>query len=404
MTELSEEPFRTSLKDIRGLKDEVEKLQQTFLFGLTQSDAFHRLPALTLYGPKGVGKRRLGRAIVSELVSQDFKYLHITADKIPARRAQRAARTDPELQYLVEKLTSHEPAVLLLEDLQDVYLEDNSDFNESIRELRRNNCQVGVICIFDQDHDDRGMQARDEFDKLADINLYIPDPGQQRRSFLLHANLTQLVRGTSITLAFDEADQLPAVDGQLPGEAFEHIARRAVVLAQSETEDAPEVTPDHIQRAIEHVSDERREPNFQDRYESSVDAFCDPEIPAVSFTDIGGLYSCTHPARRGCNLLDGIRGLSEFSTIDGKWSAAPRASRHWKNACSQGSRECNSMRHSLLSRGQKSKPSGMENPKNVSERSSAKQENKPRVSSSSMNWMRLLGIDLQHSQLSIVVS
>jgi transitional endoplasmic reticulum ATPase len=311
---LSTESSELRLSDIHGLEDRLAKVRDGFIPAVATPNLAIRPASLLLYGPEGIGKSRIANAVAGELAEHDFRCTQLSTQRISAMRDGGHHKTKEQpVADLVEEASEVAPIVLILEDLENVYLDDGGPFHSTIDAIRDGDQRVAVICVLTTDNRRRFTPKRaPEHFEFADFTLHVPQPDGERKRHVLTHLLNRLLDGTNTTLAI-ETESLPVHNHEPETANLRAVARRAVTLAQTRSADST-VRTDDVADAIEQLSGDRA-PTPGPRDKSDVPTF-EQSPPEVTFDDIGGLESVIQRLRELVTYPNQYDKLYAESTLE----------------------------------------------------------------------------------------
>ena len=195
------------------------------------------------------------------------------------------------IQTTLDAARSREPSFVLLTCL------DEHGFGEAeyellrtqIESIQQNHERVTVICTAqDQDID---LTAHDS---LFEVVVEVPKPGEEFRLGTLNTEIERAERAGVIESTRLDEKALSELDiADLTLQELRTVIKRTVQRRRRTSDKAkPTITPSHIQSSISIVQAEKLEEDTGMGFfvEDDPDQF-EPEIPSVTFDDIGGLTS-----------------------------------------------------------------------------------------------------------------
>ena len=195
------------------------------------------------------------------------------------------------IQTTLDAARSREPSFVLLTCL------DEHGFGEAeyellrtqIESIQQNHERVTVVCTAqDQDID---LTAHDS---LFEVIIEVPKPGEEFRRGTLNTELERAENARVIESTQLDEEALSKLDiTDLTLQELRTVIKRTVQRRRRTSDEAkPAITPSHIQNSISIVQAEKLEDSTGMGFfgEDDPDQF-EPEIPSVTFDDIGGLTS-----------------------------------------------------------------------------------------------------------------
>jgi len=198
---------------------------------------------------------------------------------------------EDNIETTLDAARSREPSLVLLTCL------DENGFSEAeyeslrtqIESIQQNHERVTVVCTAqDQDID---LTAHDS---LFEVIVEVPKPGEAFRRGTLNTELERAERAGVIESTQLDEEALSKLDiADLTLQELRTVIKRTVQRRRRTSDEAkPTITPSHIQNSISIVQAEKLEDSTEMGFfgEDDPDQF-EPEIPSVTFDDIGGLTS-----------------------------------------------------------------------------------------------------------------
>jgi transitional endoplasmic reticulum ATPase len=281
-------PPKLRLDDIQGHGDAMDGIKEAFIPSMVSPHSEVRSPSILIYGPVGAGKARIGRAIAGELSTYDFDYLQLSCINSHRNKARPYTNLEAEtVAKLIDMTREAAPATLIIEDFERSHVRvQGGPIHSAIEEIREAGERVAIICILDVDNPHSNHRQMEDAYDFADFQIPVSFPDGERRKNVLGEKLTQLTSDTKITVEDDShLSVLGMKDFKM--KHIEAAGRRAILLAQNQSTDSPTVTTDHINEGIEQIK--TRVSGANSRYDESVNSDFSPNVPDVSFDDIGGL-------------------------------------------------------------------------------------------------------------------
>lgn len=279
---LSPEPAPTDrLSDVVGLDETVRTIEQTVLrsLGDTTLGTF-RTQSVLLYGPRGVGKRDLARAIAGECGADGFR-----VEFVRTLHRHRLAPSDA-METLIAEAREAAPIVLVLDCFDELHgLGAAHEFAMALDAIRRAGEQVVVVGVM---HEDRvGQDPMRAYFEAFDLRLELPAPDRARRTAVLAAELTRALEETPVEGDVDElaVEELAVLTDEFSITDLRTGVRRAVLrtLATGEPEEKPRLDTATLRETFGDLDGERVESVTAAQSISTID------ISEVTFNDVGGL-------------------------------------------------------------------------------------------------------------------
>jgi ATP-dependent Zn protease len=129
-------------------------------------------------------------------------------------------------------------------------------------------------------------------DSLFEIIVDVPEPGEEFRRGVIEAELTRAAAAGVIEPTHLDIESLSELDtSDLTLQALRTVVKRTVQRRRRESDtELPTVTPTHIQESIGIVEAEKLdEPEGMPMFGHDEGYHFNPDIPSVTFDDIGGL-------------------------------------------------------------------------------------------------------------------
>jgi transitional endoplasmic reticulum ATPase len=279
---LSPEPApEDRLSDVVGLDEPVQTIEQTVLRSVGDPTiGTFRTQSVLLYGPRGVGKRDLARAIAGECGTDGFR-----VEFVRTLHRHHMAPSDA-METLIEEARESAPMVLVLDCFDELHgLGAAHEFAMALDEIRRAGEQVVVVGVM---HEDRvGHDPMQAYFEAFDLRLELTAPDRARREAVLEAELTRALEETPVAGDVDEIaiQELAVLTDEFNITDLRTGVRRAVLrtLGATETDENPRLDTEALRETFGVVDGERVESVTAAQSISNVD------ISEVTFDDVGGL-------------------------------------------------------------------------------------------------------------------
>jgi len=281
------DPPSTTFDDMAGLTEEINMLEKAVVEPLVDANRIARTHGVLLVGEPGNGKTRLANALVGELSQYGFEHAEFNMD---ISRSEMGSK----FEEAIDELREEGPSVLVIDPMQSPI---SQDILSSIkRELQHLNAstkhQVLVVMVLEPEenfgHLSRALES-------FEVKLKLDNPDEKRRQEFLQAELTELCQNGGSTLEAHDIDfpGLATKADDLSMIQLMSVCERALHNAETPdgASDSRLVSESTIEDAIQSVKEEcelTRE-SSPDSHTDWQDSVLEPEIPDVSFDDIGGL-------------------------------------------------------------------------------------------------------------------
>ncbi|WP_166377154.1 ATP-binding protein [Halorubrum sp. BOL3-1] len=193
------------------------------------------------------------------------------------------------IETTLEAARTREPSLILLTCLDEHgFGEDEYELlRRQIESIQQNHERVTMVCTAqDQDVD------LTTHDSVFEVIIEVPKPGEPFRRGTLNTELERAERAGVIESTELDGEALSELDiADLTLQELRTVIKRTVQRRRRTSDEAkPTITPSHIQNSISIVQTEKLEEatGMSLFGEDDPDQF-EPEIPSVTFDDIGGL-------------------------------------------------------------------------------------------------------------------
>ena len=279
---IQSEPF-DSFTSFRGYTDEKQQLSETVIEPAGY-DQYVTTSVLLVGDHADCQTTTLAEGVTGE-VENAYSFFHV--ESFPSHFMGK----ENNIQTILDAARSREPSLILLTCL------DEHGFGEAeyeslrtqIESIQQNHERVTVICTaHDQDVDLR------THDSLFEVVIEVPKPGEEFRRGTLNKELERAERAGVIESTQLDEEALSKLDiADLTLQELQTVIKRTVQRRRRTSDEArPTITPSNIQSSIGIVHAEKLEEatGMGIFGQDDPDQF-KPEIPSVTFDDIGGLAS-----------------------------------------------------------------------------------------------------------------
>ena len=279
---IQSDPFGT-FDSFRGYTEEKQQLHKTVVEP-SGYDRYVTTSVLLLGGHADCQTTTLAKGTSGEL-GDEYSFFHVNSFE------GEFLGEENNIETTLDTARSREPSFVLLTCL------DEHGFGETEYELLRTQIEsiqqsadrVTVVCTAqDQDID------LTTHDSIFEVVIEVPKPGEEFRRGTLNTELERAeTAGVIEPTQLDEEALSELNIGDLTLQELRTVIKRTVQRQRRVSEGAtPTITPSHIQDSISIVEAEKLEESTGMTLfdEDNTDQF-EPEIPSVTFDDIGGLTS-----------------------------------------------------------------------------------------------------------------
>ncbi len=279
---IQSDPFG-SFDSFRGYSEEKERLHKT----VVEPSGYDRYvtTSVLLFGEHAdCQTTTLAKGTSGEL-GDEYSFFHVNSFE------GEFLGEENNIETTLDTARSREPSFVLLTCL------DEHEFGETEYELLRTQIEsiqqsadrVTVVCTAqDQDID------LTTHDSIFEVVIEVPKPGEEFRRGKLNTELERAETADVIESTQLDEEALSDLDiGELTLQELRTVIKRTVQRRRRVSEgEAPTITTSHIQDSISIVEAEKLEESTGITLfdEDETDQF-EPEIPSVTFDDIGGLTS-----------------------------------------------------------------------------------------------------------------
>ena len=282
---------RVTYEDIGGLRDIIEKVRELVELPLRHPELFKRLgieppKGILLYGPPGVGKTLLAKAIANET---DAYFTSINGPEIMSKFY---GESEQRLREIFEDAKKHAPAIIFVDEIDAIAPKRDEVIGEVERRVvaqlltlmdgLENRGNVIVIAATNRPNAvDPALRRPGRFDR--EIEIPLPDKTGRMEIFQIHTRNMPLADDVSLEKLSDMTHGYTGADlASLVREAAMYALRRylpKIDLNQdkipAEVLDSMRVTMDDFMKAFKEIVPS----GLREIY---------IEIPEVKWTDVGG--------------------------------------------------------------------------------------------------------------------
>jgi SpoVK/Ycf46/Vps4 family AAA+-type ATPase len=288
---ISADPFH-SFDALAGYEEEKAKLQRTVVEPAAY-DNFGTTSALLFGESAGARTSELARGLAGQLGSQ---FTFVSVESVVGHFDE----SDTSVSAALKTAREQAPSLVVLDCLDDFGFDETEyeTVQQHLKENRQNDDFVIVVgTATEQDADLRSNQS------LFEVTVEVPAPDEQYRREMVASELAEAQDAGAITAL----PELSGIDTRaLPVRSLRTAAKRALQRRRREAggHETLSIEPTHLQAAIDNVADEqfeeRDDPAFFGGSDPNVQF--DPDIPSVSFDDIGGLGREKHRIREAVTV------------------------------------------------------------------------------------------------------
>ena len=241
--------------DIGGLEQVKTELKEAVELPLLNPDVFKKLgirapKGFVLYGPPGVGKTLLAKAVASE---SQANFISI---KGPEVLSKWVGESEKAVREIFKKAKQVAPCIVFLDEIDSIAPKRGSYGDSGVTERIVNQLLTsldgievlqGVVVIAATNRPDildNALLRAGRFDKL----IYIPAPDRDSRLKILQVHTSNMPLGKDVKLDLI-ADQ---TEGYV-GSDLENLCREAGMMAYRENPDASQIMQRHFERAMKTV-------------------------------------------------------------------------------------------------------------------------------------------------------
>lgn len=277
---IQSDPFG-SFDSFRGYTEEKRQLHDTVIEPAGY-DQYVTTSVLLLGEHADCQTTTLAKGISGEL-GNEYSFFHVNSFR------SEIMGEENNIETTLDAARAHEPSFVLLTCL------DEHGFGETEYELLRtqvesiqqNHDRVTVVCT--AQNQDIDLTAHDS---IFEVIIEVPEPGEAFRRGTLNTELERAeTAGVIESTQLDEEALSELNIGDLSLQELRTVIKRTVQRRRRASGgETPTITPSHIQDSISIVEAEKLEesPGMGLFDEGDTDQF-EPEIPSVTFDDIGGL-------------------------------------------------------------------------------------------------------------------
>jgi len=246
---------KISWKDIGGLEEAKQQLQEAVEWPLTRPDVFKRMGinpprGILLYGPPGTGKTLLAKAVASE---SNANFISI---KGPEVMSKWVGESEKAVRELFKKARQVAPSIVFLDEIDSIAPPRGTDVgshvtdsvvNQLLTSIDGLESMEGVVVIGATNRPDiidPGLLRPGRFDRLVLIRS--PDKKARLEIFKIHTKSMPIDKD----IDFEELSELCE---NYSGADIEALCREAAMLAIRENPEAKKVKKSHFEKAMESV-------------------------------------------------------------------------------------------------------------------------------------------------------
>jgi len=242
-------------RDIGGLVDVKEKLQEAVEWPLKQPEVFQRMGirpprGILLYGPPGTGKTLLAKAIAKE---SEANFILVNG---PSLLSKWVGESEKAVREIFRKARQTAPTILFFDEIDALAPRRSSSSESKVNErvvnqmltemdgLESLNDVVIIAATNRPDILDPALLRQGRFDRV----ILVPVPKEEARKKILEIYLAKMPKAPDV-----DVDKLAAETEGYVGADLEGVCREAAMVALRENIQAKEVTMNHFIAALEIV-------------------------------------------------------------------------------------------------------------------------------------------------------
>jgi len=255
MREFLIEVPKVSWKDIGGLKDVKQQLQEAVEWPLTKPEVFKRMGitpprGILLYGPPGTGKTLLAKAVAHE---SSANFISI---KGPEVMSKWVGESEKAVRELFKKARQVAPTIVFLDELDSIAPMRGRDtgshvtdsvVNQLLTSIDGLESMEGVVVIGATNRPDiidQGLLRPGRFDRL--VMTHAPDKKARLEIFKIHTKEMPLDKDVNLEDLADFCENYSGAD-------IEALCREAAMIALREDEKSKKVKRIHFDKAMDSV-------------------------------------------------------------------------------------------------------------------------------------------------------
>ncbi len=255
MREVLVETPEIGWKDIGGLQDVKEKLQEAVEWPLKQPQVFKRMGirpprGILLYGPPGTGKTMLAKAVAKE---SEANFILVNG---PSLLSKWVGESEKAVREIFRKARQTAPTILFFDEIDALVPKRVSSSESRVNErvvnqmltemdgLESLNDVVVIAATNRPDIVDPALLRQGRFDRV--ILTPIPDKEGRKKIFEIYLNKMPKSNDVNPTALAAETEGYVGAD-------IEGVCREAAMIALRENIDAKEVNMKHFKAALEIV-------------------------------------------------------------------------------------------------------------------------------------------------------
>lgn len=255
MREFFVEVPKVSWDDVGGLEDVKQNLREAVEWPLTQPEVFKRMGihaprGILLYGPPGIGKTLLAKAVASE---SKANFISI---KGPEVMSKWVGESEKAVRELFKKARQVAPTIVFLDELDSIaprrgtyagsHVTD-SVVNQLLTSIDGLESMEGVVVVGATNRPDiidQGLLRPGRFDRL--ILIRAPDEKARFEIFKIHTKNMPLSKDVNL-------NELAKATDNYSGADIEALCREAAMIAVRKNKKAKKVEKQHFDEAMKSV-------------------------------------------------------------------------------------------------------------------------------------------------------
>ncbi len=255
LREVTVEVPNVTWADIGGLDSVKSELRETVELPLSKPEVFKRLgiraaKGFLLYGPPGVGKTLLAKAVANE---SNANFISV---KGPEVLSKWVGESEKAVREIFKKAKQVAPTIVFLDEIDSIAPRRGSYGDSGVTERIVNQLLTsldgievlqGVVVLAATNRPDiidPGLLRAGRFDKI----IYIPPPDAESRLKILQVHTKEMPLAKDVNLK----EIAQKTDGYV-GADLENLCREAGMVAYSENPDATEVAQKHFLSALKII-------------------------------------------------------------------------------------------------------------------------------------------------------
>ena len=255
LREVTVEVPNVTWADIGGLDSVKSELRETVELPLSKPEVFKRLgiraaKGFLLYGPPGVGKTLLAKAVANE---SNANFISV---KGPEVLSKWVGESEKAVREIFKKAKQVAPTIVFLDEIDSIAPRRGSYGDSGVTERIVNQLLTsldgievlqGVVVLAATNRPDiidPGLLRAGRFDKI----IYIPPPDAESRLKILQVHTKEMPLAKDVNLK----EVAQKTDGYV-GADLENLCREAGMVAYRENQDATEVAQKHFMSALKII-------------------------------------------------------------------------------------------------------------------------------------------------------